>query len=103
MNVTNYRNYMYKESLVSGIILIVYARCTGNAMFTTTSNDKLTFIHIGEVDFCLIPPEFMQFKSSLVAEDIIVEVIINVITVGRSLSLDNNEILNICTQRIILL
>ncbi len=103
MNITNYRNYMYKESLVFGIIFIVYTRCAGNSMFTATRNDKLTFIHIGEVNFCLIPPELMQFKSSLVAEDIIVEVIINVITVGRSLSLDNNEILNVCTQRIILL
>lgn len=37
----------------------------------------------------------MEFKSALVAENIIVEVIINMIAVGRSLTLNNDKILNV--------
>ena len=45
----------------------------------------------------------MEFKSALVAENIIVEVIVNMIAVSRSLTFDNDKILNVSSQRIILL
>lgn len=39
----------------------------------------------------------------MVAEDIIVEVIVNMIAVGRSLTFDNYKILNVSAKRIVLL
>ena len=45
----------------------------------------------------------MEFKRTLVAEDIIVEVIVNMIAVGRSLTFDNYKILNVSAKRIVLL
>lgn len=39
----------------------------------------------------------------MVAENIIVEVIVNMIAVSRSLTFDNDKILNVSSQRIILL
>ena len=40
----------------------------------------------------------MEFKRTLVAEDIIVEVIVNMIAVGRSLTFDNYKILNVSAK-----
>lgn len=45
----------------------------------------------------------MKFKRTLVTEDIIVEVVVYMIAIGRSLPLNYYKILNICSQGIVLL
>ncbi len=94
---------MDKESLIFTIIIGTDFIGTRHTTFSTSGNNKFTFIHICKVDSCFIAPKLVKFQRTLITEDIIVEVIVNMIAVGRSLPLDNDQILNVCTQRIILL
>ena len=103
MNITNNGYNMNKEALISRIIFDTDMRCTRYTVFTAACNNKFALFHISKIYTRIVPPKLMEFKSALVAEDIIIEVIVNMIAVGRSLSLDNDKILNVSTQRITLL
>ena len=103
MNITNNWYNMNKEALIPRIIFDTDMRCTRYSVFTATCNNKLALFHISKIYTCIVSPKLMEFKRALVAEDIIVEVIVNMIAISRSLPLDNDKILNVSTQRIILL
>lgn len=103
MNITNNGYNMNKEALIPRIIFDTDMRCTRYSVFTATCNNKFALFHISKIYTSFISPKLMEFKSALVAENIIVEVIVNMIAVSRSLTFDNDKILNVSSQRIILL
>lgn len=103
MYVANNGNNMNKKPLITSIIISIDANCTRNTTFATTRNYEFAFLHLGKVNTCFVTPKLMKLKCTLIAQYIIIKVIVNMITICRCLTFDNNKIFNVSTNRIVLL
>ena len=74
---------------------IIFFRKSWYATFSTTTYNKFAFCHFGKINVGILFPKPMQFKRTLITQNIVIKIIIKMIPICRCLSLNDHQIFDI--------